>query len=72
MGQEEYTKTFPNSVWPDKIIEAIPLSVMFNGNIPMNFPNSDAKAAAGNVFTWSGIEAEFHIFGAGAFNDSLT
>jgi hypothetical protein len=72
LGQEEYTKTFPDSVWPDKIAEAIPLSVMFNGTIPFNFPNSDAKAAAGNVFTWSGIEAEFHLYGAGAFNDSLT
>ena len=72
MGQEEYTKTFPNSVWPDKIVEAVPLSVMFNGSIPVNFPASDAKASAGNVFTWSGIESELHLFGAGAFNDSLT
>jgi hypothetical protein len=72
MGQEEYTKTFPNSVWPDKIADAIPLSVMFNGRVPMNFPDSDAKAAAGNVFTWKGIEAELHLFGAGSFNDSLT
>jgi hypothetical protein len=72
MGQEEYTKTFPNSVWPDKITDAVPLSVMFNGSVPVNFPDSDAKTAAGNVFTWSGIEAELHLFGAGAFNDSLT
>jgi hypothetical protein len=72
MGQEEYTKTFPNSVWPDKIAEAVPLSVMFNGSVPVNFPESDAKDAAGNVFTWSGIGAEFHLFGAGAFNDTLT
>lgn len=72
LGQEEYTKTFPDSVWPDKIAEAIPLSVMFNGRVPINFPDSDAKEAAGNVFTWSGIQAELHVFGAGAFNDSLT
>ena len=72
LGQEEYTKTFPNSVWPDKITDAVPLSVMFNGSVPVNFPDSDAKDAAGNTFTWSGIEAEFHLFGAGAFNDTLT
>jgi hypothetical protein len=72
LGQEEYTKTFPDSVWPDKIAEAVPLSVMFNGSVPINFPDSDAKAAAGNVFTWAGIQAELHVFGAGAFNDSLT
>jgi hypothetical protein len=72
LGQEEYEKTFPDSVWPDKIADAIPLSVMINGNVPINLPGSEAKDAAGNVFTWSGIEAEVHIFGAGAFNDTLT
>ena len=72
LGQEEYEKTFPDSVWPDKIPEAVPLSVMVNGSLPVNMPGSEAKDAAGNVFTWSGIEAEFHLFGAGAFNDTLT
>ncbi len=72
MGQEEYTKEFPNSVWPDKIADAIPLSVMFNGSVPFNFPNSDAHDAAGSTFTWGGIESEMHLFAAGAFNDSLT
>jgi hypothetical protein len=72
LGQEEYTKTFPDSVWPDKIAAAIPFSVMFNGSMPINMPNTDAQAAAGNTFTWSGIEAELHLFGAGAFTDSLT
>src|SRR5215472_5334799 len=36
MGQEEYEKTFPDSVWPDKIVEAVPLSVMFNGSLAAN------------------------------------
>jgi hypothetical protein len=35
-------------------------------------PNTDAQTAAGNTFTWSGVEAEVHLFGAGAFTDSLT
>jgi hypothetical protein len=72
LGQEEYEKTFPDSVWPDKITEAVPLSVWLNGSVPINLPGSAAKDAAGNTFTWSGIEAEMHIFAAGAFNDSLT
>jgi hypothetical protein len=72
LGQEEYKKTFPDSVWPDKIVEAVPLSVMFNGSVPINLPDSDAKAAAGNTFTWGGIEAEMHLFGAGAFSDTMT
>jgi hypothetical protein len=72
LGQEAYKKTFPDSVWPDKIAESIPLSLMFNGSVPINMPDSEAKSAAGNTFTWSGIEAEMHLFGAGAFNDTLT
>src|SRR5271165_6947914 len=72
LGQEEYKKTFPDSVWPDKILEAVPLSVMFNGSVPINLPGSAAKSAAGNTFTWSGLLAEMHLFGAGAFNDTLT
>jgi hypothetical protein len=72
LGQEEYEKTFPNSVWPDKILEAVPLSAMVNGNVAVNMPNSAAEGDAGNVFTWSGIVAEVHLYGAGAFNDSLT
>ena len=72
LGQEEYEKTFPDSVWPDKIADAIPLSIWLNGSVPVNLPGSAAKDAAGNTFTWGGIESEMHIFAAGSFNDSLT
>ncbi len=72
LGQEEYERTFPDSVWPDKIAEAVPLSVMVNGTIPINLPDSAARAQAGNTFTWAGLAAEVHLFGAGAFNDTLT
>ncbi|MGH7281065.1 MAG: hypothetical protein ACRELY_06045 [Polyangiaceae bacterium] len=66
LGQEEYKKTFPNSVWPSEIPDAVPLSVMFNGAVNVKFPNSDAHDAAGNTFTWGGLEGEFHLFGAGS------
>ncbi len=72
LGQEEYRSLFPASVIPDKIMESVPLSIMLNGAVTMNFPDSDAKAAAGNVFTWGGLLGEFHLFAAGAFNDNLT
>jgi len=72
LGQEEYKKTFPDSVWPDRILEAVPLSFMLNGSVPINLPGSAAKDAAGNTFTWSGVEAEMHLFAAGAFSDTLT
>ncbi len=72
LGQEEYKKTFPDSVWPDVITQAVPLSGMINGGVAMNMPDSDAKAGAGNVFTWDGIVEEAHLFAAGAFNDKLT
>jgi hypothetical protein len=72
LGQEEYKKTFPDTVWPDKIVEAIPLSVMVNGGLALNLPGSAAKDAAGNNFTWGGIVGEVHLFAAGAFDDHLT
>jgi hypothetical protein len=72
LGQEEYKKTFPASVWPAAIPEAVPLSVMVNGAVTANFPDSDAHAAAGNAFTWGGLVGEFHLFAAGSFSDTLT
>jgi hypothetical protein len=72
LGQEQYKDLFPSAVWPDKIVEAVPLSVWLNGGVPINLPGSAANDAAGNTFTWGGIVAEMHIFGAGAFNDTLT
>ena len=71
-GQEEYKKTFPNSVWPSQITDAVPLSAMFNGAIKINFPDSDAHDAAGNNFTWGGLLGEFHLFAAGSFSDTVT
>jgi hypothetical protein len=72
LGQEEYKKTFPESVWPSQIPDAVPLSFMFNGSVTANMPDSDAKTAAGNVFTWGGIVGEAHLFGAGSLSDTLT
>jgi hypothetical protein len=72
MGQEENKKSFPDSVWPSQITDAVPLSVMFNGKLNVNFPDSDAHDAAGNTFDWGGISAEFHLFGAGSFTDTVT
>ncbi len=72
MGQEEYKKAFPDAVWPGKIAKDVPLSVLMNGQVAVNLPGSDAKTAAGNTFTWQGLSGEFHLFGAGAFDDRLT
>jgi hypothetical protein len=72
LGQEEYRKLFPESVIPDKIMEHVPLSIMLNGAVTMNFPDSDAKTGAGNVFAWNSLLGEFHLFAGGAFNDNFT
>lgn len=72
MGQSEYSKEFPNAVWPDKIMEAVPLSVWINGAASFNVPKSDAHDVAGNTFAWNQILSEAHLFGAGAFDDRLT
>lgn len=72
LGQEEYKNMFPNAVWPDKIAESVPIGFMLNGSTAINFPDSDANAAAGNTFTWDGIVSEFHVFAGGSFNNNLT
>jgi hypothetical protein len=72
LGQPEYRKMFPDTVWPDQIAQAVPLSVMVNGTVSYNFPDSDAHAANGNAFSWNGVTSELHLFGAGALTDSLT
>ena len=72
LGQEAYEKMFPNAVWPSKIMDAVPLSVMANGGVALNIPGSDAHDVNGNTFTFDGIAEELHIFGAGSFSDTLT
>ena len=72
LGQQEYRKMFPDAVWPDSIQQAIPLSMMVNGGVSYNFPSSDAHDTNGNALSLNGITTEAHIFGAGAFSDSLT
>ena len=72
LGQEEYKELFPNAVWPSNVTQDVPLSVMINGGVAVNLPNSDPKKEIGNTFTWSGIAQEFHLFAAGSFNDTLT
>ena len=73
LGQEQYKTIFPKAVYPDKIAEAIPLSAWLNGGVSLNLPNSAASSsAAGTPFAWGGILAEMHLFGAGAFSDTVT
>jgi len=47
LGQDEYTKTFPDSVWPDKITDAVPLSMWLNGSVPINLPDSARRTRLG-------------------------
>jgi hypothetical protein len=72
LGQPEYAKEFPEAVWPDKITQAVPLSVWINGAVSVNLPKSDAHDASGNTFAWNDILSEMHLFGAGAFDDRVT
>jgi hypothetical protein len=72
LGQEEFKKRFPDAVWPSSIAQEIPFSVMLNGGVTYNIPGQDAHEAADHAFDWAGLVQEFHIFGAGSFNDNLT
>ena len=72
LGQEEYEKTFPNSVWPDRISETVPLSLLVQGSLNYVFPNSDLHTAQGNSFTWDSIRGPVSLFAAGSFSDRIT
>ena len=73
LGQEEYVKTFPDTVWlRTRSLTPSHSASWSTARCRSTQFDSDAKTAAGTTFTWSGIEAELHIFGAGAFNDTLT
>jgi hypothetical protein len=72
LGQEDYKKVFPEAVWPDTLMEGVPLSAQVNGDVSYNLPKSSAHDAAGHAFSWDSIVSEFHLFAGGAFNDTLT
>ena len=72
LGQEEYEKTFPNSVWPDRISQTLPLSMLVGGGVNYVMPKSDLYATTGNTFTWNGVANPVSFFAAGSFSDRLT
>jgi hypothetical protein len=72
LGQEEHAEAFPEAVWPDRISQTVPLSVMVSGTTGYVFPNSDQRAADGHTFTWKGIVGTASFYGAGSFSDRLS
>ena len=74
LGQEANKKTFPKTVWPDWIPAAIPISVGANGQalvIPSK-TSSAGQAANGTHFSLQDLQAEAHIWGGAAFDDTIT
>jgi hypothetical protein len=74
LGQEANKKTFPKTVWPDWIPSAIPISVGANGQalvIPSK-TSSAGQAANGTHFSLQDLQAEAHIWGGAAFDDTIT
>ena len=72
MGQEEQDKTFPNSVWSDRISPIPPLSMEVQGGLYYALPNSDYRKSLGHGFTWDGIVGPVSLFAAGSFSDRIT
>jgi hypothetical protein len=72
LGQDEYKKLFPNSVWPDSITQAAPLSVLVMAGTAINLPKTAAHDDAQNTFAWNDFIGEAAIFGAGSLTDTLT
>jgi len=74
MGQEANKKTFPNSVWPDAIPTAVPLSVGANGqaNIIPKKTSSAGQAANGTQFTMQDLAPEAHLWAGASIDDTIT
>jgi len=72
LGQEEYEKDFPNTVWPDRISLAPPLSMLVQGGLSYALPKSDLEAARGYNFSWSDIAGPVSFFAAGSFSDRIS
>jgi len=72
MGQEEYEKTFPNSIWPDRISQVVPLSLLVQGSVNYILPGSALRDSAGHSFAWDGMGGPVSFFAAGSFSDRLT
>ena len=72
MGQEEYAKTFPNSVWPDHISQIPPVSLIVFGNLSYAIPGSDLAKSNRNTWTWDGIVRSVSLVGAGSFSEHMT
>ena len=72
MGQEEYEKTFPNSVWPDRISQTAPVSLLVQGGFNYILPNSALHDALGHSFAWDSLGGPVSIFAAGSFSERMT
>jgi hypothetical protein len=72
LGQEEYEKNFPNSVWTDRISLTPPLSLLVQGGLNYAIPKSDLETAQGYNFSWSSIVGPVSLFASGSFSDRMT
>ena len=74
LGQEEYKKTFPNSVWPGALPSGAPLAFGFNGQALLHPDKNATGAAADNntIFTLKDLFAEAHLWTGGSFDDKTT
>jgi hypothetical protein len=72
LGQEEYEKNFPNSIWSDRISRTPPLSLQVQGGLYYAIPKSELEDAQGYNFSWNSIAGPVSLFAAGSFSDKLT
>ena len=74
LGQDAYKKSFPNSVWPDEIPAAVPLSIGFNGQALVSPAKNSSfgRAANGAIFSLQNLVQEGHIWAGAALDDTTT
>jgi hypothetical protein len=74
LGQEQYKKTFPNSVWPATLPGSVPIAFGFLGAATVHPDKNSGAAIADNHanFTMQDLIAEAHIWTGGSFDDTIT
>lgn len=74
LGQDEYKKLFPDSVWPGSLPPSVPIAIGFNGTAVAHPDKSSNGAKADNQtpFSLQPLVGEAQLWLGGSYDDQIT
>jgi len=72
LGENEHAQSFPRSVWPDRISQNPPLSLLVYGTGDYVTPRSDLYKSTQNNWRWDRVVQSVSLLAAGSFSDRLS